>query len=189
MKVERFTDKQHLFCLEYLKDLNATQAAIRAGFSESTAKEQGYQLLQLDHVQERINELNRERMEKVKVDGEYIIKEFLSIINDDISNYLSLTSTKTGRLRIKWKDLSNVDTKNIAEISQDKTGFKFKRYSRDNALTQLAKHFLPFGDKLTLKTNLEKLLSEYVENGYLNDAGLQKLAEIILEHHKKLNYA
>jgi phage terminase small subunit len=37
--VAKLTDKQQAFCEEYLVDLNATQAAIRAGYSEDTAKQ------------------------------------------------------------------------------------------------------------------------------------------------------
>jgi phage terminase small subunit len=184
---EKFTEKQKLFCAEYLKDLNATKAAIRAGYSEASAKEQGYQLLQLQHVQEEINKLNEERMNRIKVDGDYVIMNLKSICDDDIKNYLEFKVSKTGRLTIKWKDLKDVDTRNISEFTKDKTGFKFKRYSRDNALQLLGRHLGLFQDQINIKSNMEKLLSEYSENGVLTDAGIEKLAEIILAHHKKLN--
>ena len=48
------TDKQKRFVEEYLVDLNATQAAIRAGYSEKTAEQQAYQLLQKTSVSEAI---------------------------------------------------------------------------------------------------------------------------------------
>lgn len=54
------TPKQEKFCVEYLVDLNATQAAIRAGYSEKTAHSQGSRLLENVEVQKRIKEL-RER--------------------------------------------------------------------------------------------------------------------------------
>ena len=41
----KLTDKQEMFCKEYLIDLNATQAAIRAGYSKKTANEQAGRLL------------------------------------------------------------------------------------------------------------------------------------------------
>ena len=52
----KLTDKQKKFVEEYLIDLNATQACIRAGYSPKTAMEQGYQLLQKTSVQEAIAE-------------------------------------------------------------------------------------------------------------------------------------
>lgn len=52
-----FTDKMERFCQEYLIDLNATQAAIRAGYSENTANVQGSQLLAKLSIRKRIKEL------------------------------------------------------------------------------------------------------------------------------------
>jgi len=54
----RLTDKQELFCREYLIDLNATQAAIRAGYKESSAQEQSSRLLSNVMVQGYIMGLN-----------------------------------------------------------------------------------------------------------------------------------
>jgi phage terminase small subunit len=52
-----FTDKMERFCQEYLIDLNATQAATRAGYSRRTANEQGSQLLAKLSIKQRIEEL------------------------------------------------------------------------------------------------------------------------------------
>jgi len=184
---ERLNAKQLRFCSEYLVDLNGAAAARRSGYSENSASEQAYQLLQLTHIQHKIKELNAQRIQRVQLDSDYVIRELLTIANDNLSNYVTLAATKTGKLRIKWKDLSTVDTKNISEFSYDKNGFKFKRYSRENALIQLGRHLGLFEDKISLKANLEKILSEHVEKGTLNEAGLTRLAELIIEHHKKIN--
>ncbi len=48
--------KQLLFAQEYLKDPNAKKAAIKAGYSQKTAKEKGYQLLQMEDVKSYLNE-------------------------------------------------------------------------------------------------------------------------------------
>ena len=50
--------KQKRFCEEYILDSNATQASIRAGYSENTAKEIGYEHLTKPHIMAYINELN-----------------------------------------------------------------------------------------------------------------------------------
>lgn len=50
---QELTDKQARFCEEYLIDLNATQAAIRAGYSEKTAREQAAQNLSKLNIQEK----------------------------------------------------------------------------------------------------------------------------------------
>ena len=68
------TDKQEQFCLEYLTDLNATQAAIRAGYSENTANEQGSRMLAKVNVQRRIAELQAERAERLQIQHELSLK-------------------------------------------------------------------------------------------------------------------
>lgn len=60
----KLTSKQKRFCEEYIIDCNATQAAIRAGYSERTANEQGARLLAKVSIQEYVKEL----LEKVKSD-------------------------------------------------------------------------------------------------------------------------
>lgn len=57
------TDKQKRFCLEYLKDFNATQAAIRAGFSPNSARTQSADLLAKPNIQAFIAQINQ-RVEK-----------------------------------------------------------------------------------------------------------------------------
>ena len=53
--MSKLTPKQKRFCDEYLIDLNATQAAIRAGYSEKTAKEIGCENLTKPHIRDYIN--------------------------------------------------------------------------------------------------------------------------------------
>lgn len=55
------TDKQDRFCEEYMIDLNATQAAIRAGYSPKTAREQAPRLLANVSIQNRIAQLQAEQ--------------------------------------------------------------------------------------------------------------------------------
>ena len=55
--MDKLTDKQEAFCKEYLIDFNATQAAIRAGYSEKTAYNAGWQNVNKCEIQERLTEL------------------------------------------------------------------------------------------------------------------------------------
>mgnify|MGYP004707086033 CR=1 FL=1 len=57
------TDKQEMFCREYLIDLNAKQAATRAGYSDNTARKIGSENLTKPDIQNRIAELKAERNE------------------------------------------------------------------------------------------------------------------------------
>ena len=61
-----------MFCREYLVDLNATQAAIRAGYSAKTAKETGHENLTKPHIAQRIAELKEARNERVEINAGFV---------------------------------------------------------------------------------------------------------------------
>ncbi len=76
------TAKQQQFCREYLIDMNATAAARRAGYSERTAEQQGYQLLQKTSVKAEIQRLIDERAERVEVDADYVVEKLRTMVED-----------------------------------------------------------------------------------------------------------
>ena len=71
------TDKQQAFVREYLVDLNATQAAIRAGYSENTAKEIGYENLTKPHIQAAVTEAIQKRAKRVELSQDYVIESIM----------------------------------------------------------------------------------------------------------------
>lgn len=71
----KLTPKQERFVQEYLIDLNATQAAIRAGYSAKTAEQQGFQLLQKTLVQKAIAEGRRQREKRTAVSADRVLLE------------------------------------------------------------------------------------------------------------------
>ncbi len=77
--MEKLTDKQRRFCEEYLVDLNATQAAIRAGYSEKTANEQGSQNLAKLSIQKVISNLKKERSERISLTSDWVLNRFKDI--------------------------------------------------------------------------------------------------------------
>jgi phage terminase small subunit len=91
MKEPALTAKQDQFCREYLIDLNATQAAIRAGYSAKTAMEQGWQLLQKTSVQARIQVLMNERSKRAEINADTILRELLRIATVDLAGAYSQT--------------------------------------------------------------------------------------------------
>lgn len=65
--MEGLTDKQKRFCEEYIIDLNATQASIRAGYSKDTANVQGAQNLSKLNIQEYISTLQQSKSEELNI--------------------------------------------------------------------------------------------------------------------------
>ncbi len=73
------TAKQEAFCNEYMIDLNGAQAAIRAGYSEDSAKEIASENLTKPNIAERIVELKAERSARTLVDSDYVINGLLEV--------------------------------------------------------------------------------------------------------------
>ncbi|HED1796096.1 MAG: terminase small subunit [Citrobacter freundii] len=84
----KLTDKQELFAHEFIKDLNATQAVIRAGFSEKSARNQAYRLMTNDDILNRIAELKADRNEQVGVDAAYVLRRLTEIDQMDVLDIL-----------------------------------------------------------------------------------------------------
>ena len=74
----KLTPKQQRFVDEYLIDLNATQSAIRAGYSPKTAEQQGFQLLKKTSVSEAIEQAQQERQKRTLVTQDDVIRGLLT---------------------------------------------------------------------------------------------------------------
>lgn len=73
----KLTDKQSMFCKEYIIDLNATQAAIRAEYSENTARQIGAENLAKPYIIDEIQRLMDKRAEKAEISAENILNDIL----------------------------------------------------------------------------------------------------------------
>ncbi len=73
--LQGLTNKQQTFVEEYLIDLNATQAAIRAGYSKDTAKEIGCENLTKPNVAKAIQEAMKERSERTQITAEWVLEQ------------------------------------------------------------------------------------------------------------------
>ncbi|RWE97360.1 terminase small subunit [Mesorhizobium sp.] len=80
------TPKQERFVEQYLLDLNATQAAIRAGYSERTANEQGAQLLKKPEIIAAIDAAKGERSERTKIDAAWVLIRLAEEADADIAD-------------------------------------------------------------------------------------------------------
>lgn len=95
-KTRKPTKQQLLFATEYVVDLNGTQAAIRAGYSEKTAQEQASRLLSNVMVQEAISKEQNKRLERTEVNADYVLRRLIEIDEMDVCDIFEddLTSLK-----------------------------------------------------------------------------------------------
>lgn len=91
---QELTDRQARFCEEYLIDLNATQAAIRAGYSEKTAREQAAQNLSKLNIQEKIAELKAERSKRTEITQDSVIQELTAVARAEVKGVRAVDKLK-----------------------------------------------------------------------------------------------
>ena len=73
------TGKQELFCQEFIKDLNAVQAAVRAGYLPQHAKKNAYTFLRHAGISARISELKADSMKRTKIEADDILRRLIRI--------------------------------------------------------------------------------------------------------------
>lgn len=139
----KLTDKQELFAREYLKDLNGTRAAIRAGYSEKTANEQASRLLANVNVQKFVAELKSARVEQTGIDAAYVLRRLVEIDQMDVLDIL----LQNGELKpIKdwpkvWRTtLSGMDVVEMASADSAALLKKIKWPDKVKNLELLGKH-------------------------------------------------
>lgn len=90
---DKLSPQRRLFVLEFIKDQNATQAAIRAGYSARSARNQSARLMANDDIKAEIAEALQARCERTEIDADWVLKKLamivdadpVEILNDDLS--------------------------------------------------------------------------------------------------------
>lgn len=152
----KLTEKQQRFVDEYLIDLNATQAAIRAGYSVRTAQEQGSQNLSKLMVQQAISERMAERSKRTGVNQDRIVLELAKIA---FVNAADVINSDDATIK---EDATADDTAAIQSVKvkviPTKEGEGVEREIRLNdklkALELLGKHLGMWNDKLDVNVNI-----------------------------------
>lgn len=138
-KEEKLTAKQDMFCLEYLLDLNATQAAIRAGYAPDSAHAEGSRLLANVKVRSRVRELMDARRGQVLVDANFVVDNLIEVSR----------RCMTAKPVLEW-DYEAGMYKETGEYEFDSSG-------ANKSLELIGKHLGMFSDKLDVTTKGESL--------------------------------
>tara|TARA_R110000796_G_scaffold29552_6_gene79771 strand:+ start:645 stop:1034 length:390 start_codon:yes stop_codon:yes gene_type:complete len=77
--MQKLTEKQIIFCEEYIKDFNGTRSAKAAGYSEDSARTIACDMLTKQYIKDNLNLLTKERNERLRVDTDAIVKELARI--------------------------------------------------------------------------------------------------------------
>jgi len=94
----KLTDKQQRFCQEYIIDLNATQAAVRAGYSIKTAHAIGHENLIKPYVKGEIVRLQADKAEKLSLSAEQVLNNLWTVYNRAIETDRLADANKASEL-------------------------------------------------------------------------------------------
>ncbi|GGZ21819.1 terminase small subunit [Asticcacaulis endophyticus] len=172
------TDKQKRFVEEYLIDLNATQAAVRAGYSVSTAHSIGHENLSKPEIIFAISEAQASRSKRTEITADRVLQELAKVgfaNASDVVNWgtkeVAFGFTDDGKRLpaeeigsaslVKYVDAPFVDPINrddlpddikaaVSEVKLTKDGFAIKMHDKVGALEKIGRHLGMFKDKVEL---------------------------------------
>jgi phage terminase small subunit len=161
------TKRQERFIKEYLIDSNGTQAAIRAGYSESNARQQASYLLTKPNILMIITERKKELETTLDITAERIRSELAKIAFSNIFDLID----KNGRIR------ENVNKDNLSAINK----YRFSQFERNGKVETAFEIILH--DKLKAIELLAKLMGYFDKNAFADDSetGVVLLPAIMLQ--------
>jgi phage terminase small subunit len=168
------TAKQACFVQEYLIDLNATQAAIRAGYSKKTAYAVGHENLSKPEIADAIAEAQAERATRTQITQDRVLQELAKVGFSDIRGAL----TPNGQLLSaqEWDDqfagaVSSLEVVQRPSGEYDDDGkpimenvSKFRMWDKMNALEKMGKHLGMFKEETTVTHKVEPFTGFEIED-------------------------
>lgn len=187
----KLSGKRKLFVKEYLLDLNATQAYLRAGYrcSEEAARRAASRLLTNVDVQAEIHTAMKAREKRTDISSDRVVKELAKIAFADIKDFMSFRTDLRVVDRnedgdpvydvaqiVEMKKSEDVDGSLINEVSISRDGtLKFKLHDKKSALEMLGRHLGMFVEHQEIKVT-DKTPRVAMKN--LSDDELRQLAAL-----------
>lgn len=140
--MDKLTDKQARFCEEYVIDFNATQAAIRAGYSKKTAGQIGEQNINKPAIRTRLRELQQKASKHLEITHEDLLSQLKTWAESDITETLGLTIAELKELPVQVRRLITKAKRTTRKHRDGSTEevVEIHFVSKEAALDMIAKH-------------------------------------------------
>jgi len=144
------TAKQERFCQEYVVDLNGTQAAIRAGYCKTGARQTACVLLTNPNIQKKVEFLQAEIASSLEITAERVLRELARLAFADLSEIVKIG--KDGRVKVTPTEQMTEDQRRaIQSVSQTADGIKVKFADKLRALELVGKHIGLFVERIEIQ--------------------------------------
>lgn len=128
--------QEELFCYHYFKCKNATQAAMRAGYSSAWSYNAGYKLLNRPKIRSFLKELQAQACEELFVDTMDILRMWAKIAFADMNDYVAVSGAG-----VLLRGSGQTDGQVVTEIKEGKDGVTIKLADKMKALDRLSSYF------------------------------------------------
>jgi len=139
-KQQKLTDRQERFCLEYVVDLNATKAAIRAGYAEKNAYATGAENLRKPEIKKKIAQLQSEIAKRTEITADMVVRELAAIGFADVRECFDASGNLINPSKLPDSIAKVVAGIDVIEVKKDVRVKKIKLWNKVQALESLAKH-------------------------------------------------
>ena len=148
----KITPKQQVFVDEYLLDLNATQACIRAGYSVKSADKIGSELLGKTRVADAVGKALAERSKRTGINQDRVIQELAKIALVNVTDVINMdeATIKGDSSREDTAAISSVKVKTIPTEDGEIVEREVKTYDKIKALDLIGKHLGTFKDDIPI---------------------------------------
>lgn len=152
----KLTEKQQRFVEEYLIDLNATQAAIRAGYKPSSARQVGTENMSKPSIRACIDQAIAERSKRTGINQDRVIRELarLAFVNANDVIDMDEASIKCNASEDDTAAIASVKVKTIPTKEGDGVEREIRLNDKLKALELLGKHLGMFKDNININANV-----------------------------------
>jgi len=155
MAEKKMTPKQRRFCDEYLIDLNATQAAIRAGYSKKTATVIGAENLTKPYIKEYIEKRMAEKESELIADQNEVMKYLSSVMRRELKESVVVTLQNKTEKWVKDEDTGKLKKQTITEESPAVVDIPARLSDSNKAAELLGKAYGIYSDRVEADVDME----------------------------------